>query len=293
VQHLEPQGNQANLDPEPVWDDPRERPRTGATIIRRRQGRLDLETFAPLVEQYTGMMLAEATAVCLHGRGIFLDNVETAAAAALAQAMLAQGADCFTIPAADLVPQVPAHYVHSARLTDADLTLTDEAGHAASAPWEKVVVIGMGQLPVVTVTERQRTWGETMNQPIGLGGIVLGTAGLPGIIVGGAAGMGAQPTQKHTDMHTVVDLIFLHPLRRMRIDVRDFDYSILGQLMQPNTFANFRVFLGDLLAAAPHARTNFDRTLIHATGDMPLTRYQPHEFDELTHWMVNLLRFGG
>ena len=47
-----------------IWEDPREGPRDGATLIRRRSGPLDIEVFPPLLIQYAGMVKPDATKAC-------------------------------------------------------------------------------------------------------------------------------------------------------------------------------------------------------------------------------------
>jgi len=135
-----------------TWEDPRERPRDGATLIRERSGRLELETFVPLVAQHTGLHRSEAAKVCQAGHGILVDNIETAVAQALAADLNAHDEKCFIIPAAAVIALPRAKPIHGLRLLKAELHLVDAAGHVEVVPWDKLLILAAAHVPVEKTT---------------------------------------------------------------------------------------------------------------------------------------------
>jgi len=74
-------------DPERIVEaieDPRAKPRTGATIIRLHTGRLDINVYPEVLVKHGRMYRPDATKLCSLGPGILADNLEPEVAGELA-----------------------------------------------------------------------------------------------------------------------------------------------------------------------------------------------------------------
>ena len=270
------------------WGDPREKPRTGATIIQSECGRLDIELFPPLLMEYAGMHKPDATRACASEGGLLVDNVDCDVAETLAEVLKAHGEDCFVVPAADVIPLPRERQTHAARLTPSDLGPVDAAGRVEAAPWEKAIALAMGQVAVVDtrVKSADGVLSHRLSAATRMGGV--------GVV---AAGIGSSPgrktTVKRSRSQVLMDIVFLGKLRRYRIESREFDYKILGDQRQPGSEANIRALARCFLRAAPGMRTNFDAKRLMATGAASIPRYSECDFDETVHWLINMVRFEG
>jgi hypothetical protein len=86
-----------------------------------------------------------------------------------------------------------------------------------------------------------------------------------------------------------VDLVFLEPSRRVRIDARAFDFSVLGAKMAYAAEANFLVLLEELTARAPAAlRGKGTRALLarRPAADSLYESYDDLEREE--RWLLTL-----
>lgn len=273
---------------EDAWEDPREKSREGATIIRARYGRLDIEVFPALLAEHAGMHRIDAAKACGEGAGILVDNDDIDKAEALAKALQEHDEDCFVVPAKSIVPLPRARPIHSARLVQSDLGPVDAAGNRESAPWENAIVLAMARVSVEA--------SETQLSPDG-----PLTRRLPYVGVGGAAGValgmtlssgGDLKTVKKSATHTFLDIVFRGPLRRYRIEARQFDYSILGKQLQASSAANIRMLARWFIHAADHMRTHFDTDHLMATGQVRLPSLSVRQFNNLVHWLTNLVYLG-
>lgn len=272
---------------EMIFDDPRLRPRDGVTLIRRRCGRMDLETFTPIFIHDGGMPKVEATAMCQRAGGILLDNVEPQRAEQLAAALQQAQEECFIVPAAEVAELPREQPVHGARVGRQYIELIDAAGHPERALWEDGIILSMGK--VALVTEKTVTTAKSsLTRRVG------GVASLgPATVAVGAAmsPIMSGKLKRKSSQHTLVDLVFLRGLRRYRIDGRAFDYTILRDTVQQSSETNVRLLVRWFLQVAPHLETNFDARKLVDTGDTDLESYDEHGFDDVVHWMVNMVKF--
>jgi hypothetical protein len=272
--------------------DRREQPRTGATVIRLRQGKLEVEACAPLLVRYAGLHRPDAAAVCARAGGMLADNLDPAQASALVAALQALGEPCFAVPAAEVVPLPRAVPIHAAQLSPTDLGPLDTVGRPQEAPWEKAIALVLAAVPVV---EAQR---KVVHHRAPLGGMALAGAvgfGLAGAVAGKALdrALGTeQRTVSKTDRHVWLDVVFLHPLRRYRIESGKFDYSVLGKQLATTGANNVQTLARRFLAYAPHVRTNVNAAELHKLGSLPLPHLPEKAFNETVHWLINLARFG-
>jgi len=269
-----------------IFEDPREKPRDGVTILRRRCGRLDLETFTPIFVYDGGLPKVEATALCQHAGGILLDNIEFDRAEKLVAALNQAGEDCFTVPAAEIIELPREVQVHRARITREHVDFVDITEKFERALWAKTVVLTMGRVTLVaekTVTTAKSAFTRKIGGVAMLGptGAALGAAMSPVL---------TSKTKRSSSLHTIVDIVALAGLRRFRIDGRSFDYTILGDTVQPGSEANVRLLVRWFLQQAPHAMTNFDAAELVSKGDTDIPAYDERGFDAVSHWALNMIK---
>src|SRR5207237_9314160 len=84
-------------------------------------------------------------------------------------------------------------------------------------------------------------------------GILLAT-GLP--IKVGKKERVVEKTVESTDLVFFVDLVFKDPALRLRVDAQNFDFSCLKERKLYNVLGNLRLFVADLVKAAPGAYQN-------------------------------------
>ena len=287
--------NEQDLPEEPGAEeevDPREKPRTGASVIRLRWGKLDVEACAPLLRRYTGLHRQDAAVACARTGGILADNIDPAQAPGLVAALQAAGEPCFAVPAAEVVPLPRAVPVLAARLSSTDLGPLDNLGRQEEAPWDKAIAL---VLAGVAVVEEKR---KTVHHRAPGGGMALagGAAfGLAGAIAGGALDRSLHTEQRlvsKTEQRVWLDVVFLHPLRRYRIESGKFDYSVLGKQRATTGAANIQTLARWFLAYAPQVRTNVDGAELAKTGKVALPQLGEKAYNETVHWLINLARFG-
>ena len=266
-------------------EDPRSKPRTGATIIRLRTGRLDINVYPQLLVKQGRMYKPDATKLCSLGPGILADNLEQQVAVELAGALQAQGEPCFVVPAAELVPLSEPDAITSVRLTKAEFQPANATGKVDRCPWGEAIALAMAQVHQET-TETKAVTGSILTRRVtGLGGVATATS----LATSGGA---KRETVTRSTTHIFIEMVFRNPWRRYRIDAQHFDYALLGDQLQPTSAANARTLARWLLHAAPQARTNVDREELMETGKTGLPELSEHQFSDLTHWLINLVHFG-
>jgi hypothetical protein len=140
----------------------------------------------------------------------------------------------------------------------------------------------------VQATTKKATYNSPFTKKLSGGAMLFGPTGaIADIALSGADNV---KTVTSSSMHTMVDIVFLGPLRRFGIDAREFDYSILGDQQQQGSDANIRLLVRWLLYQMPGIRSNFDTAHLLKTGEAQLPRYSPHGFNETVHWLINLVK---
>ncbi len=271
-----------------IWEDPREAPRTGATVIRKSSGPLDLGVFPHLLMEHLGMLKPDAVRTVRGEGGILVDNVDPGEAERLAAALRANGEDCLVVPAAEVIDVPRPQPIHSVKLTNADMGPVNAAGRQEAAPWEYARVLVLGHVEV----ERSQTKSTDTN-PLSRRMPYARTLGVAGGVVARALdGGGARSkTTKTSSTRTFLEVVFDEPIRRYRVDSRAFDYSVLGDQLQPNSEENVQNFARWLLHCAPRMRVNVDREKLMATGKVAIDSCSAHGFDDVVRWIVNLSAF--
>lgn len=271
------------------------RPRMGATVIRLRLGKLNLETCPPLLVQHAGMLRLEAVTACSQGGGFLADNLDPQRAQALAAALEEVDEPCFVVPAAQVVPLPRAVPVHSAHLTKTDLRPTDTVGRQESALWETAIVLALAGVATEKEERRSRRDQSVLTQRVGTAGAVTmgGVAGVALSVAGSALRAATSSETAHkTEQRVWLDLVFLKPLRRYRIDSGQFDYSLLGKQRAMTGELNIQRLARWFLHAASQMLTNVDGEQLRQTGKVPLPHLTERVYNETVRWLINLARFG-
>lgn len=266
-------------------EDRRAKPRTGATVIRLRSGRLDINTCPQILMERAEMYKADAAMLCALGPGILADNLDPKLAAGLASALEAQGEPCFIVPASEIVPLPEPHSITSTRLTKTELQPADVMGKIDRCPWTHALTLTLAHVTVES-TETKVASGNPLTRRLGGPG-AMGTLAAASVATGPK-----RETVKKSSCHAFLDVTFGSPLRRYRIDANRFEYSFLGSQLQQTAEANIQTVARWFLFAAPQVRTNLDREELAEAGHLHLHQLTERQFDDLSHWLLNLARFG-
>ena len=182
--------------------------------------------------------------------GIIVESMPGADAEALANELTAAQQAALAVPSSLLEAPPPEILAAKAELSGDGFDLV--AGRANAAPerlsWTRLAAICAAGLEVRT----SKTVTETTPMELGEKAVRLGLTMATGIPL-----MGSKKEVKRVvetrDRALMVDLLFLNPVRRLRIDARAFDYSLLGPKMGHAAEVNFSVLLLELVARAPAA----------------------------------------
>ena len=256
--------------------------RDGATVLRLRWGRLDLDTFTAAFEQTVHLCEPDARRLCFLSPGILADNADPAAASALAAALQERGEPCLVVPSAELLPLPSVTPVTHLRLTSAGVHPVAVGEEGELCPWASAAALSLAHVH-----------GETTRVVPESTGMILEHA-LTATVYGGLWGLAHVPSDLPVSVETLgaqLDLIFTAPARRLRIDAHKFDFLLLGDQLQTTGEANIHDLARWFLTAAPALRTNVDAQELLATGRAALPQLSPPLFDDLGHWLLNLAHF--
>lgn len=266
-------------------EDPRLKPRTGATVIRLRAGRLDINTCPEILIERGHMYKPDATKLCSQGPGVLLDNIDQKVATELTAALAEVEEPCFVVPAAEILRLPPVAALPTLRMTKTELQASDVKGKVHCCPWPQAVVLSLAHV------ELESTETRVVRRSI-LNARIAGAGGIGGVV--GAATMhgSERKTETKSTSHSLLDLVFRDPWRRYRINPQHFDFSLLGDQLQPASEANLLNLARWLLYAAPQSQTNVDRERLAATSQVDLPRLSERQFEDLSYWLLNLAHFG-
>jgi len=271
-----------------LFDDPREAPRVGVTILRRRNTRLDLETFAPLFVRHLQAPKFEATRLCQLPHGMLLDNIDAALAEAIAAELRSLGEDCVVVPAAKIISLPRPHPVHAMQLSKTGMAVRSATEDWYSLRWEDLTCLAMGQVAVEEV--KRTTQGmltRRITSPSAMGGVGVGT------MATALTPHSNVSVSKSSTQHQLLDFVSLMPLAYCRIDARHFDYSILGDQLQSGSTANVMTLARWLLAYAPQMNSNIDVDRLKQTGMTGMPHVDQHGLTEIAGWLANVRQLGG
>jgi hypothetical protein len=184
------------------------------------------------------------------GWGIVAGPLPATEAEALAAELTAAGQAALAAPTS-LVEEIPAPVqVGKAEFSGDGFDVV--SGRANAAPerlsWTRLAALCAAGVEIRTST----TVTETAPMEIGEKAMRIGLTMATGIPM-----MGSKKEVKRVvetrDRALLLDLLFLGPPRRLRVDARAFDYSVLGPKMGYGAEVNFLALVGELIARAPAA----------------------------------------
>ena len=270
-----------------IWDDPREGPRGGWTVLRRQCHPLPVEPFANILVDCGEILKPDATKICRQSGGILLDNVQEDQARRVAEGLSRNGEECLLVPAARIVDAPRALPIHSVHLTATDMGPTDAMGKRRSAPWDRCLAMAMAN---VEAPEKSSGPGGARGR-----GLRKGLAGpTTGEVLSAVLGDGPRSPWTGGDavVRTTVDIVFDEPMTRYRIDARGFDYGVLADRRQHYSKQNIQILARWLLHAAPHIQTSFSSEALMQMGEVEVPAMARRMFDEVVKWLVNVARLG-
>jgi hypothetical protein len=182
--------------------------------------------------------------------GVVAESLPAADADSLAAELTAAGQAAVAVPSTLLEPPPPPVQVTKAELSGDGFDVV--SGRANAEPerlsWTRMAALCAAGLDVRT----SKTVTETAPMELGEKAVRLGLTMATGIPL-----MGSKKEVKRVietrDRALMLDMIFLEPARRLRIDARAFDYSLLGPKMAHAAEVNFSVLLEELASRAPRA----------------------------------------
>ena len=216
--------------------------------------------------------------------GVIAESLPAAEADALAARLNEAGLAALAAPTTLLeTPPAPV-MVTKAELSGDGFDVV--SGRANAAPerqsWSHLAVICAGGVEVKeskTITEKAEM--DIKEKAVRLG-LTMAT-GIP--MMGGKKEVTRVVETK--DRALTLDLLFLNPARRLRIEARAFDYSMLGPKMAHAAEVNFGILVGEIASRAPSAlRGKGTRGFVNKTGDW---RYDSlADLDREERWLLTL-----
>ena len=182
--------------------------------------------------------------------GVIAESLPAEAAEELAAELTSGGQPALAAPSSLLEAPPPPVLVAKAEFSGDGFDVV--SGRANAAPerlsWTRLSALCAAGLEVRT----SKTVTETAPMEMGEKAVRLGLTMATGIPM-----MGSKKEVKRVvetkDRALMLDIVFLGPARRLRVDAHAFDYSLLGPKMGYGAEVNFHAFLAELAARAPGA----------------------------------------
>lgn len=274
-----------------VFEDPRELPRTGSTILRLKSGRLDLEVFPRVFVNRLGLLKSEATKLCQQESGIVVDNVDPKLAEALATDLRGLGEECVTMPAAEVIMLPRPYPVHAVRLTRSALCLRGTSEEWRQVAWDDLAIVALGN--VAFEEQHTRSTDTLLTRRIAPISALGGVGGAVGAAMAATGALQSRTTTtKSSQLHQLLDLVNSTGELYYRIDARHFDYSLLGDQRGNSSSANILTFCRWLLNYSPKAWTNLNTKQLQQTGTCPIPSQSLHGLTDIAKWLLNLQKLG-
>jgi hypothetical protein len=216
--------------------------------------------------------------------GLIAESLPAVEADELAAALTAGGQPAVSAPTSLLETPPPPVLVTKAELSGDGFDVV--TGRANAAPerqsWTHLAALCAAGIEVKTsqtITEKAPM--DIKEKAVRLG-LTMAT-GLP--LMGGKKEV--TRVVETRDRALTLDLLFLNPSRRLRVEARAFDYSLLGPKMAHAAEVNFGLLLAELAARAPAAlRGRGTRAMLAKTGD---SRYESvADLEREERWLLTL-----
>jgi hypothetical protein len=150
----------------------------------------------------------------------------------------------------------------------------------------KPVLIAAAAITITSTTTKKIKEGPSAADKIVSAGIML-TTGLP-IRIGGKERT-VEKTQHQSDLVFYLDVIYRSPLRRLRVDAQNFDYSFLKERKLYQVMGNFKLLVGDLVKGTPEAWQNHGtRVLLESKPIQTMGYGTLADLERETRWLLTL-----
>jgi hypothetical protein len=218
--------------------------------------------------------------------GVAAESLPAADAEGLAAELTAAGQTALAVPFSLLEEPAPPVLVSKAELSSEGFEIVQGRANAVPErlPWTNLSAICAGG-----IEERSsKTVTETSPVEMGEQAVRLGLTMATGIPLMKSATQ-KQRVVETRDRSLALDLLFLEPSRRLRVDARAFDFSLLGSKMTYGAETNFLAFVEEMTARAPRAlRGKGTRALL---SRRPAGESLYESFDDLAReerWLLTL-----
>ena len=182
--------------------------------------------------------------------GVAAESLPAVEAESLAADLTAAGQAALAVPTSLL--ELPPEPVLAAKAELSSEGFDLVAGRANAAP-ERLSWTRLAAICAAGVEERtSKTVTETAPVDMGEQAVRLGLTMATGIPLMKSAKQTKRVVETR-DRAFVLDLLFLEPSRRVRMDARAFDFSVLGAKMGYGAEANFLLLVEELVARGPRA----------------------------------------
>ncbi len=204
--------------------------------------------------------------------GVLVEKLPFDSAAAVQQALAAQGVATEVVDQAELVRPPPAKRLRRLDCLAEHLVVYDALGRPRPTPWAQVRVIAAGTVPRV---ETRRVETERM--------VRTPVQHIPVVVVD-------FQDKEETNLRTVLELLVEAAPPRYRAFADEFHYAYLDSRLAGTAAENFVLMVRDLLRLAPDAMVG--RGALALTHEPPQTFSYPgeHAFEEEIVWLLWKLR---
>jgi hypothetical protein len=182
--------------------------------------------------------------------GVVAESLPAEDAEALAAELTAAGQAALAAPSTLLEPPPAPVPVAKAEMSAEGFDVVSGRANTLPErlPWARLSALCAGSLEIRSTT----TVTETVSAELGEQAVRLGLTMATGIpLLKGKKEV--KRTVETRDRVLTLDLLFLEPARRLRVDARAFDYSLLGAKMGHGSESNFLTLVSELAARAPRA----------------------------------------
>ncbi|MBI3564319.1 MAG: hypothetical protein HY079_03885 [Elusimicrobia bacterium] len=252
----------------------------------------DPERFSPpavaaVLGRRAGAPALDFAASARRAWGLVAESLPAADADSLAADLTAAGQPALAAPSSLLEDPPPPTAVGKCELAGDGFDLV--SGRANAAPerlsWTKLAALCAGAVEERTAATVTEGGGprEAAERAVRLG-LTMAT-GLP-LMKGKTE---TKRVVERRERALVLDLLFLEPARRLRVDARSFDFSVLGPKMTYAAEPNFLALLEELCSRAPRAlRGKGTRALL---ARRPAAESLYESYDDLSReerWLLTL-----
>ncbi len=211
--------------------------------------------------------------------GLIAESLTAADAEALAAGWTAAGQAALAAPASLLEAPPPPVPAAKAELSGDGF---DAAGERLS--WTRLAALCAAGLEI----RAAKTVAETAPMEMGERAVRLGLTMATGIPL-----MGSKKEVKRVvetrDRALTLDLLFVGPARRIRVEAQAFDYSLLGSKMGYGAEMNFQILLAELAARAPGALRGQGTRALLARRPAGESRYESlDDLEREERWLLTL-----